>query len=150
MAEHRHLKMDAEALSAFMHEVFQQVADDFAIDHVGPDEITMRLLVGDRHLRPGGTISGPSMFALADVAAYLATLAMIGPQALAVTTNCSIDFMRKPAAGVDLIAKARLLKLGRQLSVTDVMLYSEGMEAPVARATLTYAIPPVKGELTGN
>ncbi len=145
MAEHRQVKMDAKALSAFMREVFQQVADDFAIDHVAPDEITMRLLVGDRHLRPGGTISGPSMFALADVAAYLATLAMIGPQALAVTTNCSIDFMRKPAAGVDLIAKARLLKLGRQLSVTDVMLYSEGMEVPVARATLTYAIPPVKG-----
>lgn len=145
MAEHRQVKMDAKALSAFMREVFQQVADDFAIDHVAPDEITMRLLVGDRHLRPGGTISGPSMFALADVAAYLATLAMIGPQALAVTTNCSIDFMRKPAAGVDLIAKARLLKLGRQLSVTDVMLYSEGIEVPVARATLTYAIPPVKG-----
>ena len=111
----------------------------------------MRLLTQDRHLRPGGTISGPSMFALADVAAYLVTLAMIGPQALAVTTNCSIDFMRKPQAGVDLIAKARLLKLGKQLSVSDVMLYSEGRADPVARASLTYAIPPRKmADVTGR
>ncbi|NUH64113.1 PaaI family thioesterase [Sulfitobacter sp. S0837] len=139
------VKMDAKALEAFMREVFDQVADDFAVDHVAENEITMRLLTGRRHLRPGGTVSGPSMFALADVAAYLVTLAMIGPQALAVTTNCSIDFMRKPLADVHLIAKAKLLKLGRQLSVTDVLIYSEGSDKPVARASLTYAIPPVKG-----
>jgi len=138
------VKMDAATLEAFMREVFDQVADDFAVDHVAENEITMRLLTGRRHLRPGGTVSGPSMFALADVAAYLVTLAMIGPQALAVTTNCSIDFMRKPLADVHLIAKAKLLKLGRQLSVTDVLIYSEGSDKPVARASLTYAIPPVK------
>ncbi|TMM54493.1 PaaI family thioesterase [Sulfitobacter sabulilitoris] len=136
--------MDAEALNTFMREVFQQVADDFEVDHVAENEITMRLLTGHRHLRPGGTVSGPSMFALADVAAYLVTLAMIGPKALAVTTNCSIDFMRKPVSGVNLIAQARLLKLGKQLSVTDVMIYSEGSDKPVARASLTYAIPPAK------
>ncbi|AYE86429.1 MAG: PaaI family thioesterase [Sulfitobacter sp.] len=134
--------MDAEALEAFMREVFDQVADDFAVDHVAENEITMRLLTSRRHLRPGGTVSGPSMFALADVAAYLATLAMIGPKALAVTTNCSIDFMRKPLADVPLVAHAKLLKLGRQLSVTDVLIYSEGSDKPVARASLTYAIPP--------
>lgn len=134
--------MNVDELSAFMHEVFQQVADDFAVDHVGDGEITMRLLTGDRHLRPGGTVSGPSMFALADVAAYLVTLSMIGPKTLAVTTNCSIDFMRKPVADVPLIAKAKLLKLGKQLSVSDVMIYSHGSDKPVARATLTYAIPP--------
>ena len=134
--------MTAEELNAFMREVFKQVADDFHVDHVGEGEITIRLLTAERHLRPGGTVSGPSMFGLADVAAYLVTLSQIGPQALAVTTNCSIDFMRKPQAGVALIAKARLLKLGKQLSVTDVMLYSEGMESPVARASLTYALPP--------
>lgn len=144
MVEESQLKLDAKGLTAFMHEVFHQVANDFSVDHVAPNEVTMRLRVDDRHLRPGGTVSGPSMFALADVSAYLVTLAMIGPQALAVTTNCSIDFMRKPAAGVDLIAKARLLKLGQLLSVTDVMLFSDGMDAPVARATLTYAIPPVR------
>ncbi|KZY50591.1 PaaI family thioesterase [Sulfitobacter sp. KE29] len=134
--------MDAKALEAFMREVFDQVADDFAVDHVAENEITMRLLTSRRHLRPGGTVSGPSMFALADVSAYLVTLAMIGPKALAVTTNCSIDFMRKPLADVPLVAHAKLLKLGRQLSVTDVLIYSEGSDKPVARAGLTYAIPP--------
>lgn len=136
--------MTAEELSHFLNEVFPQVSGDFAIDHVGDGEVTVRLMTQDRHLRPGGTISGPSMFALADVAAYIVTLAMIGPKALAVTTNCSIDFMRKPRSGVDLIAKAQLLKLGKQLSVTDVMVYSVGMDAAVARASLTYALPPTK------
>ena len=102
----------------------------------------MRLVVAQKHLRPGGTVSGPSMFSLADVAAYLMTLARIGPQALAVTTNCSIDFMRKPASGVDLISDTRLLKLGRTLSVCDSIIYSEGQGQPVARASLTYSIPP--------
>jgi uncharacterized protein (TIGR00369 family) len=82
------------------------------------------------------------MFALADVAVYLAILSRIGPVALAVTTNCAIDFMRKPAAGRDLIGEARLLKLGRVLAVGDVLIRSEGEEAPVARAGLTYSIPP--------
>ncbi|MFT6024124.1 MAG: hypothetical protein ACI9PY_002248 [Ascidiaceihabitans sp.] len=135
------LKMNEAQLMEFMRGVFHQVAEDFHVDAVSTDDITMRLLVGDQHLRPGGTVSGPSMFALADVCAYLLTLANIGPKALAVTTNCSIDFMRKPAANVDLIAKGRMLKLGKQLSVSDVLLFSEGSEKPVARASLTYAIP---------
>ncbi len=134
--------MTAEELNAFMYEVFKQVADDFNVDDVRPGEVTMSLLTSERHLRPGGTISGPSMFGLADVAAYIVTLAHIGPKALAVTTNCSIDFMRKPEANVPLVAEARLLKLGKQLSVTDVLLFSKGMDQPVARAGLTYAIPP--------
>ena len=134
--------MDAAALNAFLKEVFQQVSRDFNVEAVNEDEVTLRLLVGDHHLRPGGTISGPAMFGLVDVAAYVMTLARIGPKALAVTTNCSIDFMRKPQAGVDLLAKARLLKLGKQLSVCDVLVFSEGSDKPVARASLTYAIPP--------
>jgi uncharacterized protein (TIGR00369 family) len=93
-------------------------------------------------LRPGGTVSGPSIFALADVAVYLALLAMIGPEALAVTTNASVDFLRKPAAGVDLIAECRLLKVGRVLAIGDVLIHSEGTVEPVARANLTYSIPP--------
>jgi uncharacterized protein (TIGR00369 family) len=136
------LKMTREDLEQFITEVFPQVAEDFTVEDVAPMEITMRLNVGERHLRPGGTVSGPSMFGLADVAIYLAIMAMIGPKALAVTTNASFDFMRKPAAGVDLIAKCRLLKLGRVLAVGDVLLYSEGMEEPVARASMTYSIPP--------
>ena len=138
------LKMDLNELRVFMAAEFPQVAKDFNIEQVAPMEITVRLHVSERNLRPGGTVSGPSMFSLADVSIYLLILAMIGPQALAVTTNCSIDFMRKPAAGADLIAKARLLKLGRLLVVGDVLLFSEGSETPVARAGLTYSIPPVR------
>jgi uncharacterized protein (TIGR00369 family) len=136
------LKMTAEELVAFMHREFPQVAEDFAIDRLAPMEIDLRLKVEDRHLRPGGTVSGPSMFSLADCAIYLATLAMIGPQGLAVTTNGSIDFMRKPAAGKDIVAKCRLLKLGRVLAVGDVLMFSDGMDQPVARASMTYSIPP--------
>ncbi len=141
------LKMSLDDLNKFMAEVFPQVVDDFVIEAVDAGEITVRMVVGDVHLRPGGTVSGPSMFALADVSMYLAILAMVGPKALAVTTNCSIDFMRKPVAGVDLIGKARVLKLGRSLAVGDVLLYSVGQEAPVARAGLTYSLPPIGVEL---
>ena len=136
------LKLDAGEVMAFLDEVFPQVRDDFVIDRLDPMEITMRLKVADRHLRPGGTVSGPSMFALADVSVYAMVLGMIGRQALTVTTNCSIDFMRKPDAGTDLVAEGKLLKLGRLLAVGDIHLRSAGEEALVARATLTYAIPP--------
>lgn len=136
------LKMSLDELRGFLHDHFGQVKDDFEILDASPMHLVLRALVKDRHLRPGGTVSGPTMFALADVAVYLAILAMIGPKALAVTTNCSIDFMRKPKAGVNLRAEARLLKLGRVLAVGDVLIYSEGEEQPVARATLTYSIPP--------
>jgi len=134
--------MDRDALRAFLETEFAQVAADFSVLAVKATGVDVRLHVADRHLRPGGTVSGPSMFALADVAVYLAILSRIGPVALAVTTNCAIDFMRKPAAGRDLIGEARLLKLGRVLAVGDVLIRSEGEEAPVARAGLTYSIPP--------
>lgn len=136
------LKMTAEELSGFLDREFPQVQGDFAIEDLGEMRVRVRLNVGEQHLRPGGTISGPSIFSLADVTVYMAILAMIGPKALAVTTNCSIDFMRKPAAGVDLIAECRLLKLGRVLAVGEVLIFSEGGDAPVARASLTYSIPP--------
>ncbi|NPD19078.1 PaaI family thioesterase [Alterinioella nitratireducens] len=134
--------MDKAALEAFLVSEFPQVSDDYSIERVEEMALSVRLRVSDRHLRPGGTISGPSMFALADVGVYLAILAMIGPVALAVTTNISMDFMRKPAAGTDLIGDTRLLKLGRLLAVGDCLIRSEGSDAPVARASLTYAIPP--------
>ncbi len=137
--------MDAVALEAFLRRDFGQVAEDFAVDRADAAGVTLRLKVADRHLRPGGTVSGPAMFGLADVAMYLAILSRIGPVALAVTTNCAIDFMRKPSAGRDLLAEARVLKLGRALAVGDVMLFSEGSPEPVARASLTYSIPPARG-----
>ena len=137
-------KMDREALQAFLDEHFPQVAGDFVVDEVEPMQLRVRMGVGHRNLRPGGTVSGPTMFSLADVSVYLAILSMIGPEALAVTTNASIDFMRKPDGDRDLLAEARILKLGRVLAVGDVLIHSEGAEAPVARATLTYSIPPAR------
>lgn len=135
------LQMDRAALAAFLAAEFPQ-ATDFAVETAGVEGVVLRLRVAERHLRPGGTVSGPAMFGLADVAFYLAIQARIGPVALAVTTNASMDFMRKPAAGCDLLAEARLLKLGRQLAVGDVLIRSEGLADPVARAGMTYAIPP--------
>lgn len=134
--------MDVAELNAFVDEVFPQVCHQLRVEQVTSDGCVVRWIVDDSNLRPGGTVSGPTMFTAADVAAYLATLSRIGPQALAVTTNCSIDFMRKPAAATDLIAECRLLKLGRVLSVSDVLIYSVGSDKPVARASLTYSIPP--------
>ena len=136
------LALSREELSAYLDEIFPQVRGEFTVDALAPMEITMRLNVRDGHLRPGGTVSGPSMFALADVTVYALVLSMVGRQALAVTTNCSIDFMRKPEAGRDLVATGRLLKLGRALAVGDVLLQSDGSDKPVARASLTYSIPP--------
>lgn len=136
------LAMDKSALEGFLARDFPQVADMFELVELAPMTIKMRLKVGEQHLRPGGTVSGPTMFALADVAVYLAVMAMIGPKGLSVTTSCAMDFMRKPQAGTDLICECRLLKLGRVLAVGDALIYSEGSDKPVARANMTYSIPP--------
>jgi uncharacterized protein (TIGR00369 family) len=135
--------MDCAALNVFLDRVFPQIADQVRVESVDAQMLIARLRVDDRHLRPGGTVSGPSMFALADVTIYLAILARIGEVALAVTTNASIDFMRKPEAGRDLLAECRILKLGRVLAVGDVLIRSDGNDAPVARCSMTYSIPPV-------
>ncbi|MBO9464543.1 PaaI family thioesterase [Tropicibacter sp. R15_0] len=132
-------------MMAFLAEVFPQVDGMFGIDRLDEELLVMRLHAHERHLRPGGTVSGPAMFSLVDVAAYVATMARVGREALAVTTHCSIDFMRKPKAGADILAEARVLKLGKALSVTDVLLFSEGEAEPVAHASLTYSIPPKRG-----
>jgi uncharacterized protein (TIGR00369 family) len=101
----------------------------------------VRMIYHERHLRPGGTISGPAMMALADTAMWVVLVGMIGPVALAVTTNLNINFLRKPERK-DMIAEVRLLKLGKRLAVGDVIIYSDGDAQPVAHATLTYSIPP--------
>ena len=134
--------MSVDDLNAFNAREFPQAADHYVIEAVGPMTARVRMRVGDGHLRPGGTVSGPAIFGLVDCAVYYAILAMIGPEALTVTTNASIDFMRKPAAGRDLIAEVTLLKLGRVLAVGDVRVVSDGGEDVVARATLTYSRPP--------
>lgn len=131
-------------LTEFLRTTFPQVADDFAVERLTPEGVILRLKVADRHLRPGGTVSGPTMFGLADVAFYFALMSRIGLQALAVTTNVSIDFLRKPMPDADLLGEARLLKIGRQLAAGDVLIRSEGQEEVVARAGLTFSIPPRK------
>lgn len=136
------LVLGKEELTALLAEIFPQVAADFRIEELSEDHIQMRLLVQDRHLRPGGTVSGPSLFALADVSLYAMLMARVGPKALAVTTSASIDFMRKAAAGQDVLADCKLLKLGRVLVVGDVLMRSEGSDKVVARASMTYSIPP--------
>ncbi len=93
-----------------------------------------------RSLRPGGTVSGPTMMELADFAMYVAVFSAIGPQPLAVTTNLNINFLRKPAAA-DLIADAKLMKVGKRLAVGEVIIRSEGQDEPVAHVTSTYSIP---------
>lgn len=135
------LKMDAAALNAFLRREFAQVADMFEVIEAGAETV-IRLRVDQSHLRPGGTVSGPSMFALADVGIYLAILSRIGPVALSVTTSATIDFLRKPLAGIDLLARVRVLKLGRSLAVGDCLIFSEGEAEPVARASMTYSVPP--------
>ncbi|MCH2165526.1 MAG: PaaI family thioesterase [Marinovum sp.] len=136
------LHFTKDEMLVFLEKVFPQIQGTFGIDELGEELLVMRMHPREEHLRPGGTISGPSMFSLADVAAYVATMARIGREALTVTTHCSIDFMRKPEAGRALIAETRVLKLGRSLSVSDVLLFSEGITDPVAHASLTYSIPP--------
>jgi len=114
------------------------------VDHVGETEVSMRAKYNDEFLRPGGTVSGPVMMGLADAAMYLAVMARIGPVALAVTTQLSINFLRKPEPG-DVIAVAKLLKLGKRLAVGEVALYSasHAEDEMVAHVTATYSIPPV-------
>lgn len=145
--------MSASELDAFLHSDFPQLGGangGYAVTEVAPGTATMTLLTGDPHLRPGGTVSGPTLFALADVSAYVAILAHIGPVALAVTTNLSITFLRKPEPG-RLAARARIMKLGKRLAVVEISIAPAGglqgdSTSPageiVAHAVATYSIPP--------
>jgi len=111
------------------------------IEQAGEMTARLRMPVNESHLRPGGTVSGPTLFWLADVGLYIAVLAMIGPRTQSVTTSITMNFLRLPSTA-DLIAEVRLLKLGRRLAVGDISLFSDGMPDPVAHVTGTYALPP--------
>lgn len=138
----REPQMTAPELAAFLDEVFPQVRGELIVEGVGPMTARLRMPVTERHLRPGGTVSGPSLFLLADCAYYAATLAMIGREALTVTTSLTINFLAKPPAA-DLVCEARILRLGRLLSVGEATIWSVARDdGPVAHATATYAIPP--------
>jgi uncharacterized protein (TIGR00369 family) len=136
--------MTVEDLNRFLETDFPQVHTDgkiFAVTDTGPGFATMRLDPNERHIRPGGTVSGPTLFALADVSAYIALIAHIGPVALAVTTNLNINFLRKPEPE-PLECTCRILKLGKRLAVLDASITAVGGEELVAHATATYSIPP--------
>ncbi|WP_428643143.1 PaaI family thioesterase [Roseibium sp.] len=136
--------MTAEKIMAMLDREFPQIHAGgrvYSIDRVSAGEAVVRLSASDVHLRPGGTVSGPSMMSLADLAAYVVILAHIGPVALAVTTSFNINFLRKPEPG-DLLGTCRLLKLGKRLAVVECGIAGEGDEDLVAHATATYSVPP--------
>jgi len=120
---------------------------------LGPGTAELRLPFRDDLLRPGGTVTGPALFGLADVALYGAVLSRIGRVELAVSTSMTINFLRRPPPGA-VTASARLLKLGRRLAYGEVLLFSGDRtdaapdaeaDGPVAHATGTYSIPPERG-----
>jgi acyl-coenzyme A thioesterase PaaI-like protein len=128
-----------EQITEFLAHAFPQ--NKCTIEEVGKLSASIRHPVGVNELRPGGTVSGPVMMASADVALYVAILGEIGIVPLAVTTSLNFNFLRKPAADRDIIARCTLIKLGKTLAVGEVSIYSEGIQDPVAHAVGTYAIP---------
>ena len=140
--------MTVSELERFLAAEFPQAfhpASGLSIEAVWEGGGRVRQAYSEASVRPGGSISGPTMMALADVAMYVALLAAIGPVPLAVTINLNINFLRKPAR-CDLVAEARLLKLGKRLAVGEVTIRSDGEAEPVAHVTSTYSIPPGNGD----
>ena len=138
--------MTAEAIEALLKAEFPQAffeGSGLSLERAEYGDIRVRKAFHEDHLRPGGTISGPTMMELADFAMYVAVFSAVGPQPLAVTTNLNINFLRKPAQA-DLIADARLMKVGKRLAVGEVSIYSDGDDEPVAHVTSTYSIPVQK------
>ena len=135
--------MSVKQLEQFLAREFSQFFNPqsgLTIEDVKHGGARVRQAYNAQFIRPGGTISGPTMMALADFTMYVAVLATIGPVPLAVTTNLNINFLRKPA-GRDLIADCRLFKVGKRLAVGEVAVRSDGMEGVVAHVTSTYSIP---------
>jgi len=138
-------KITAAQFTALMADEMPWAVDmGMAIEAIGHGTATMRLPFADSMLRPGGTVSGPTMMALADATMYAAVLGAIGIVKLAVTTSFNINFLYRPSPG-DLMAEGRLMKLGKRLAVIEVTLHSDGHDEPVAHATGTYSIPPPDG-----
>jgi uncharacterized protein (TIGR00369 family) len=136
-------KMSVAELEAFLVREFPQSfgSGDTTIESADGATCLLRQRYSDRMLRPGGTISGPTLMALADCAMYVVLLSAIGPVGLAVTTNLNINFLRKGQPGQDVLAAAKLLKLGKRLAVGEVNLLSGTSPDPVAHVTATYSIP---------
>jgi uncharacterized protein (TIGR00369 family) len=140
---HREPALTHSELERFLRNEFPQLfkaGSGLSIEEIWHGGTRVRQAYREDFIRPGGTISGPTMMALADFAMYVAVLAAIGPVPLAVTTNLSINFLRRPGAA-DLLAEAKLMKLGKRLAVGDVAIRSAGGVELVAHATSTYSIP---------
>jgi uncharacterized protein (TIGR00369 family) len=138
--------MSVSELSALLADTFPQAfspPSPFTVTELFPSGAVLQLDPNDSHLRHGGTVSGPTMFALADIAGYVAILAHVGPATATVSTNVNINFLRKPALR-PLQARATILKLGKQLVVTDILISSVEDGEILAHATATYSIPPKK------
>jgi uncharacterized protein (TIGR00369 family) len=136
--------LTAEQIEDFLTREFPQIYAGGPVFHcvnVAPGTATLRFHPNDSHLRPGGTVSGPALFALADVAAYVALLAHIGPVALALTTNLNINFLNR-ADPVPLDGVCRVLKIGRSLAMLEVSIERTDTRQIIAHATTTYSIPP--------
>ena len=135
------LQFSISELSSYLDEVFPQVVNRYRIVDLQQGYARVIQNITQENLRPGGTVSGPTIFSLVDIGMYILLLAHVGKEPLAVTTNCSIDFLKKPTMDEELFADCNLLKLGKTLSVGDVLIYSEDIDEPVAHASLTYSIP---------
>jgi uncharacterized protein (TIGR00369 family) len=135
------LQLDAEGVHAFIESVWPGAFESYEIVSLSEGRAVVRLTHQPRMLRPGGTVSGPALMALADLAMWVAVLAVVGPVAMTVTTHLDIDFLRFVGAH-DVVADTRLLKVGRSLAVGDVLMTADGSAEPCARASVTYAIPP--------
>lgn len=136
--------MTAEDVNAMLRRAYPQLNgehDFYRALNVFPGGCTVRLDADERHLRPGGTVSGPSLFTLADIGGYVCVLSHAGPDALSVTTNLNINFVRKAEAG-PIDGHCRILKLGKTLMVFDVDIVAGPGGETVAHATGTYSIPP--------
>jgi acyl-coenzyme A thioesterase PaaI-like protein len=128
-------------IAEFLAQAFPQ--SRCVVEAVGNGTATVKHRIGVDELRPGGTVSGPVLMMVADVALYVAILGAVGIVPLAVTTSLNINFLRKPAADKSIVGVCKLLKVGKSLAVGEVTLYSEGSDDAVAHAVGTYAIPPV-------
>jgi len=133
--------LTVDELQQFLDDSFPGVTIPYVVEAITGTTIRVRLPIGQANSRPGDTVSGPSLMALADTAAWLVIAGQIGPVALAVTTSLHIDFLRKPAL-VDVLGIGTLLKLGKRLGVADVAMYSVGSDDLVAKAQVTYSLPP--------
>ncbi len=136
-------KMSVAELEQFLRDEFPQAISggDISIEHADGETCLLRQRYSERMLRPGGTVSGPTLMTLADFAMYVVLLSAIGPIGLAVTTSLNINFLRKGQPGKDVLAAARLLKLGKRLAVGEVNLLSGTSPDPIAHVTSTYSIP---------